>query len=165
MRVGVTGKLVVKMNIPVAVRNATTLCLSQRQFAPPPGRGPARMHGPWAPFRTCMLSNYEKITTTCCMQVLKGMARNTEKIPRLDGRDYRVHYNRVRRVYGAILAPPPTGLPRGRAKERQHRVGGADGEHGLGRVEAQRGDGPDARAEEAVKVADRRDFAHAAGWF
>ena len=25
MRVGVTGKLVVKMNIPVAVRNATTL--------------------------------------------------------------------------------------------------------------------------------------------
>ena len=28
MRVGVTGKLVVKMNIPVAVRNATTRCAS-----------------------------------------------------------------------------------------------------------------------------------------
>ena len=30
MRVGVTGKLVVKMNIPVAVRNATTLVVSPR---------------------------------------------------------------------------------------------------------------------------------------
>ena len=54
MRVGVTGKLVVKMNIPVAVRNATTLTYYVQEVAQHSATPPFVLAAKW---KTCSMLN------------------------------------------------------------------------------------------------------------